>query len=53
MVSSQIVLYMQNGGLGKNSRPAQASVKVIGHFLQSRNSADLEYETESQFNSNS
>jgi hypothetical protein len=53
LVSSRIVLNMQNGGLGRNPRPAQATIKVHGRFLQSGDSADLEYETETQLNSNS
>jgi hypothetical protein len=39
-VSSQIVLNMQNGGLGNNPRPAQATIKVLGRFLQSGDSAE-------------
>jgi hypothetical protein len=33
-VISQIVLNMQNGGLGNNPRPVQAMIKVLGRFRQ-------------------
>jgi hypothetical protein len=39
-VSSRIVLNMQNGGLGNNPKPAQATIKVLGRFLQSGDSAE-------------